>query len=486
VAARLAIGSADVEAALRRLAASGRVLAGEFRPGGRGREWCDREVLATIRQRSLARLRKDVAPVDPAALGRFLLAWHGVGRPRGGLDALLDIVEQLQAMPLPASVLEREMLPARTAGYQPADLDALIAAGEVTWLGVEPLGERDGRVALYLTDHLPRLAPPADGSGGLDRREAAIVQHLGAQGASFFASLHDAAGGGFPQETVDALWSLVWKGLLTNDTLQPLRALITPPDRSRGAVRRSGFRSRRLVPPTAEGRWSLVGVVNRPAPTEWAAAMAAQLLTRHGIVTREAATLESLPGGFALVYQVLRRMEETGRIRRGYFVAGLGGAQFAQPAAVDLLRSKGEETGAPLAVMLAATDPANPYGSLLPWPAWPGAGSRGASRSAGARVVLVGGWPVAWIARGDRQMLVMLPEEEPDRSRTGRALAAAMVAAAIRMPEGQQGWLVEGINGAAAAAAAESIYLIDAGFAATGLGLQLRVPRRRAEADSAP
>jgi ATP-dependent Lhr-like helicase len=483
VAGRFGIATAAAETVLTRLAAAGRVLAGEFRPGGRGREWCDREVLATIRQRSLARLRKDVAPVDSAALGRFLLAWHGVGRPRGGLDALLDTVEQLQGMPLAASALEREILPARAAHYQPADLDALIAAGEVAWLGVEPLGERDGRVALYLTDHLPRLAPPAEGLGGLDRREAAIVQHLSAQGASFFASLHDAAGGGFPLETVQALWSLVWKSLVTNDTLQPLRAFTTPPDHGRRAAVRSGFRSRRLVPPTAEGRWSLVGVVHRPSPTEWAASMASQLLTRHGIVTRDVATVESLPGGFGLVYQVLRRLEETGRIRRGYFVAGLGGAQFAQPAAVDLLRSKSEDTGEPMAVMLAATDPANPYGALVPWPAWPGGGRRGASRSAGARVVLINGWPAAWIAKGDRQMLVLLTESEPDRSRTGRALAAAMVAAARRMPEGQQGWLIEGINGAPASSTAESSYLIEAGFAATGLGLQLRVPRRKAESD---
>jgi ATP-dependent Lhr-like helicase len=239
------------------------------------------------------------------------------------------------------------------------------------------------------------------------------------------------------------------------------------------------------VPPTAEGRWSLVGVTDRPAPTEWAAAMASQLLIRHGVVTREITALESLPGGFGPVYQVLRRMEETGRIRRGYFVAGLGGAQFAQPAAVDLLRSKADDEGPPIAAMLAATDPANPYGSLVPWPAWPGAGGRGASRSAGARVMLTGGWPAAWIARGDRQLLILLPEEEPDRSRTGRALAAALVAAARRMPEGQQGWLIEAINGAPAASRAEAAYLTEAGFAATGFGLQLRVPRRKPDPDRA-
>ena len=226
VASRLGLGPAVVEATLQRLANTGRVIEGEFRPGGHGREWCDAEILRSLRRRSLARLRQEVEPVEPQVLGRFLISWHGIGRARRGLDALLDVVEQLQGAPLVATALERHILPARIDRYDPSLLDTLISAGEVMWTGVEPLGERDGRIALFLTDHAKALSP-AHGAGAeaaLAGREALILAWLLRQGASFFGPLHEAAGGGFPQETVDALWSLVWKGLVTNDTLHPLRA----------------------------------------------------------------------------------------------------------------------------------------------------------------------------------------------------------------------------------------------------------------------
>ena len=226
---------------------------------------------------------------------------------------------------------------------------------------------------------------------------------------------HDAAGGGFPQETVDALWTLVWKGLVTNDTLHPLRAYAAGPERARRPSRATPFRSRRLVPPSAEGRWSIVSVLDRASPTAWAKAVTEQLLARHGVVTREVTTLDPLPGGFSAVYPVLRRLEETGRVRRGYFVAGLGAAQFAQPGAVDLLRAQRDPPEEPQVATLAATDPGQSLWRAGPWPDWPGAESLRASRSAGARVVLVDGRLAAWIARGDRQLLSALPEEEPDR-----------------------------------------------------------------------
>ena len=213
---------AVVDAALVRLRATGRVTDGEFRPGGRGREWCDAEVLRSVRQRSLAKLRQQVEPVDASALGRFLVTWHGLARPRTGLDGLLDVIEQLQGVPIVASLLEREVLPARVRFYTPDMLDTLLGAGEVTWTGVEPLGERDGRIALYLTDHVSRLRPPDSlapaRNQGLTERDTRLVSWLHKHGASFFAALHDAAGGGFPKETVDAIWDLVWQGLLTNDT----------------------------------------------------------------------------------------------------------------------------------------------------------------------------------------------------------------------------------------------------------------------------
>ena len=474
-AARFGIGVAVVEQTLRQLAQGGRVVEGEFRPGGQGREWCDADVLRVVRRRSLAALRKEVEPVEAHVLGRFLAAWHGLVRARPGLDALLDTIERLQGAPLVASVLEREVLPSRVAGYTPALLDTLVSAGEVTWLGVEPLGERDGRIALYLTDQLRLLAPPGP-DGGLGERETGILAWLHKSGASFFAALHDAAGGGFPQETVDALWGLVWKGLVTNDTLHPLRAYLASPDRSRRDARAQRFRSRRLVPPSAEGRWAAVAVTERAAPTAWAAALTQQLLSRHGVVARDVTALEPVPGGFSTIYPVLRRLEDTGRVRRGYFVAGLGGAQFAEPGAVDLLRAERDPSAAPVAVTLAATDPANPYGALVDWPAW-GGGLR-ASRVAGARVVLVDGHAVAWIGRGDRQLLVAVPDDDPDRSTRARALARELVRLAHAAADDRRGWLIAEMNGEPAGVSPLAQYFVEAGFAVTSGGLQLRVPRR--------
>jgi ATP-dependent Lhr-like helicase len=504
VAARFDLDLDKVQAALGELLRAGRVVEGEFRPGGRGREWCDVEVLGSLRRRSLARLRREVEPVEADALGRFLVAWHGLTRPRTGLDGLLDSVEQLQGAPLVASVLETEVLSARVGDYTPAMLDTLLAAGEVTWVGLEPLGDRDGRIALYLTDHAARLRPPAGlpggrETGGLLKREADLVRHLTARGPSFFADLHDAAGAGFPGETVDALWNLVWKGVVTNDSLQPLRAYTAAPERRRGRGR-AAFRSRRLVPPTAEGRWTLTRADSSSA-TEWAAAQSAQLLSRHGVVTRDAAAIEDLPGGFAGIYPVLKRLEDTGRVRRGYFVAGLGAAQFAQPGALDLLRGSRDAGATPSTVTLSATDPANPYGVSAPWPqmtqmtqrdqalkpsgpqalrpsspqALPGA--RTPMRSAGARVVLVDGRMTCWIARGGRALLVALPDDEPERTRVARALAAELVALAYRAPEGRRGWLIEEINSEPAIEHPVWRALCDAGFVGTRYGLQLRVER---------
>jgi ATP-dependent Lhr-like helicase len=320
-AERYGLGVAVAESLLTRMAEAGRLIEGEFRPGGTDHEWVDADVLRRLRSRSLARLRQQVEPVETDALGRFLLSWHGIGSARRGADALLDAIEQLQGAPLTASVLEREILPSRVADYQPAMLDALMAAGEVVWVGVEPLGDHDGRISLYLTDHLMRLAgPKGQNLQELDGRAADVRDYLRDHGASFFAAIHQGTGEGFPQETVDALWELVWRGDVTNDTLHPLRALIRPAEsRSTRRTRGTPFRSRRLVPPTAEGRWSVVTrtTATKTSATDWSAAIAQQLLTRHGIVTRETTASEGVAGGFSAVYQVLKAMEDTGRVRRG-------------------------------------------------------------------------------------------------------------------------------------------------------------------------
>jgi ATP-dependent Lhr-like helicase len=525
-AARYGLSPAAAEAVLTRLAGEGRLVEGEFRPRGTRREWTDAGVLRMLRRRSLAKLRREVEPVDQPVLGRFATTWHGIlhpnaaaalrapGRRRHGADALLDAIEQLQGAPLPASVLETEILPARIDVYDPADLDAVTAAGEIVWVGVEPLGDRDGRVALYLADHLPRLLPPQTAKPDLSEREAAIVEELRARGASFFGPLHDAVGGGYPGETVTALWNLVWHGLVTNDTFHALRAFTrnrAPRRKARRPAQAAAFRSRRLAPPSAEGRWALVQTgAARPSKaakgdaTKWAAAITQQLLARHGVVTREAVMTENVPGGFGVVYPVLKGMEETGRIRRGYFVAGLGATQFAMPGALDLLRSLREPgpagpdgIEAVEIVILAATDPANPYGATLKWPACAASAAsagqapssddrgrslaeaaraakagRGPTRSVGATVILVNGALAAYLARGDRQLVTFLPEAEPDRSKAARAIARALIERARSGIDAPRGMLIEEIDGGPPATHPLGPYLAQAGFIAGALGVQ--------------
>ena len=494
VARRYGLANAVVETILQRLVQTGRVAEGGFRPGGVNREWIDVEVLRSIRRRSLAKLRKEIEPVEQRTLARLFTRWQGVVQPRRGLDALLDTIENLQGAPLPASLLETEILPARITGYQPADMDTLVAAGEVVWVGFEPWGERDGRVGLYLAEKLPLLfsgnRKPETGNSDLSERELMIVEFLRAHGASFFQTLHDGIGGGYPGETLEALWSLVWRGLLTNDALHALRAYCERPagtGRSKPSRRihnQIGFRSRRTTPPTAQGRWSLNAAAfdaesETPArQTAWSHAMAQQLLTRYGVVFRETAHAENLPGGFSAVYDVLKAMEESGRVRRGYFAADLGATQFAMPAAVDLLRSlrvAGNEDSSEV-VMLAATDPANPYGALMRWPAAPEEGSS-LTRSVGARVVLVDGALTAYLRRGNTNVQVMLPEEEPGRSKAARALAEFLVAHVRRVEGGERGrggMLITNVNGVAVGEHPLARFLLDGGFQAAPLGFTVR------------
>ena len=539
---RFALDSDSVETALRHLAHEGRVLEGGFRPGGLHREWCDAEILRQIRRKSLAKLRREVEPVEQHTLSRFLTHWQGLLAPRRGtsLDALLDAIESLQGAPLVASLVETSILPARIAEYAPAGLDTLIAAGEVAWAGVEPFGERDGRIALFLADKLPLLAQHRPQVEPLTEREEKLIAVLESTGASFFDPLHQAAGAGYPGETIDALWSLVWRGLVTNDSLHALRAYTAKPDSARTPRRLqtgSAFRSRRTTPPTAQGRWSLLPIhpgqgkgttlrapsfpllsaervgdhellpatkpgapgpshlgtwdtTKLPQPacaftsTEASHALALQLLNRYGVLMRESVAAENVPGGFSAVYDVLKALEESGRIRRGYFVAGLGATQFALPAAVDLLRQLRTEPPQekPEFVQLAATDPANPYGSVLRWPDLPVAeedsesAPRLLTRAAYAEVILRNGQLVAWLRRGNPNLLVFLPVEEPERSQVASGLAHFLCARGQQRMRASihQGMLITTVNGQPVAAHPMATFLMDAGFQPGPLGMHLR------------
>jgi ATP-dependent Lhr-like helicase len=506
--ARYRLQAAALEPILHALHGRGKLLEGEFRPGGHHREWCDPEVLQQIRRKSLALLRREIEPVEQRVFARFTARWQGVTAPRRGIDALVDGIEALQGAAIPASELEREVLPARIAEYRPGDLDTLMSAGEVIWVGVEPIGDRDGRIALYLAQSLPLLLPPggggpnvaADTGASLSERARKIVEVLEQQGASFFAAIHAACGGGFPGDTRDALWELVWSGRVTNDTLHPVRNLRASREphgkQSRGefAEERPGspefLRRMRLRTPgrnLMDGRWSLV--TQRIAShagetpitlTQWSANIAQQLLLRHGIIMRETAVAENVPGGFPTIYPALKTMEDSGWIRRGMFVAGMGAAQFAMPAAVDLLRSLRLEPAKAEVVYLAATDPANPYGVLLPWPRPEADGTTAEAppplmaRAASAGVILINGEIAAFMRRRNPALRVFLPEAEPERGQFAHELAKKLAEIAIRRQTRRQGLLIAAIDGAPAHHHFLARFLEDAGFVNTTLGFQMR------------
>ena len=477
VAARFGLGIAPVRATLEAL--GDKLVEGEFLPGGRGREWCDAEVLRALKRQSLAKLKKQVEPVEHGVLARFLPEWQGLHKRRSGLDALLGVIEQLQGAPIPASVLESEVLPARIEDYEPAYLDELCAAGEVVWRGIDPLGVADGRIALYLTDHYARLAPPVVPVEG--ERAQKIREKL--QSARFFPELGI---DGFPQDNLQTLWEMVWAGEVTNDTLVPLRSLLRAegPSRKDRIVAHRGFRSRRTVLKGSEGRWSLLRAIEGISETERRTARAHQLLERYGVLTREAVQSEGI--AYASVYPVLKAMEEAGRVRRGYFVAGLGATQFALPGADDRLRAQRDVQPDEEVLVLAATDPANPYGAALPWPesrkpqgevegsARPSRrraeseanvaprGGAHPQRATGAQVVLCEGRLLAWIGRTSKSVLTFLPEEEPDRSRLATLLAGALAA---QVDEGsRRALLIAQIDGADPAQSPVARYLGASGF----------------------
>ena len=526
---RFGLGVAVVGAVLDRMTRVGTLVRGELRPvelGGGGTEYCHTEVLRRLRRASLARLRAEVEPVEQAALGRFLPAWHGIGpcgtlrdgsgrgrRLRGAAtpDDVLGAVEQLAGAPVPASALESLLLPARLPGYSPALLDELTISGEVTWIGCGSLPGGDGWIALAPTDLADLVLPDVDEQLALTPIHRCVLRALSwdpaggpaGGGALFFRQLADQTARYLladsepvrgDAEVVAAVWDLVWAGLLTNDSLAPLRASVSgraaahrprqPAPRRRYARMRAGRAPlpSRAGPPTAAGRWSLSPVhqppvppppsppppAPQPDPTRRAHARAETFLERHGVLTRGALDTERVAGGFAGIYKVLRAMEESGRCRRGYVVEGLGAAQFAVPGAIDRLRALGQPGDDRAAtVILAATDPAQPYGAALPWPPTVGAARHRPGRKAGALAVLVDGAAVLYVERGGRSMLSFTEDTGTLRAAV-QALAGAV----------QQGWLgslsVERTDGQAALGSALAELLRDAGFRATPRGLRIR------------
>ncbi len=404
----------DCGAVLAALEHDGDVVQGELRPGGSGREWCHREVLRRLRRASLAALRREVEPVEATALARFMPSWQGVDRhpPAGaGVDRLRDVLVPLQGLALPVELWEREVLPRRTGAYSPAWLDQLCAAGELVWFGAGALG-RSGRVAFYLREEVPLLGQPAAGEPPTGPVHEALRERL-ARGAAFWSDLLVDVGSEISAAQLqDALWDLVWAGEATNDAFAPLRAprLSVAREQAGGqrAAGRRGRYSRRSSGAAAQvqGRWSLTSPLlgQHLDPAAARRARAEILLERYGVLTREQVLAEGVPGGFTGIYSELTQLEVLGVARRGYFVEGLGGAQFAVPGAVERLRER--RTGAEQVVVLGAIDPAQPYGAALPWPRREGLKSP--ARVAGAQVVLVGGDPVLYLERGGKGLQTLV------------------------------------------------------------------------------
>jgi ATP-dependent Lhr-like helicase len=541
-AARFGLGTAVVTDTLRRLETSRRVVEGEFRPLGLladgaagavasiGAEWCDAEILRRLRRRSLAALRHEVEPVDTTTFARFLPAWQHVGGTLRGVDGVAAVIDQLAGVAVPASAWESLILPSRVRNYSPAMLDELTATGEVIWSGAGSLPGNDGWVALHLAETAPLTLPIPDAFQA-NALHQAVLDALGGGpggsaaggGAYFFRALSDTVSvargtGATPDaDLVTALWDLVWAGRLTNDTLAPLRTL-TGGGKSAHSTARPAARARvhggriyarpsmptRVGPPTVGGRWSLLPAAETDA-TVRGHFIGDQLLERYGVVTRGSVMTERLAGGFALAYKILSGFEETGRSRRGYFVETLGASQFSTGGTIDRLRafapdaapgspaSPGSSTGGPPAALtLAATDPANPYGAALNWPATTIAGHR-PGRKAGALVVLVDGRLALYLERGGKTLLTFAPVDEgagagsavaassgeanPATATAVADLTAASVSLAASVTSGRVAKLtIEKADGVFSIGTPIGRALESAGFVSSPQGMRLRAP----------
>jgi ATP-dependent helicase Lhr and Lhr-like helicase len=486
-AARFGLGLRVTADVLGRLAIDGRLIRGEFTSDVEGDQWCDADVLKILRRRSLAALRAQVEPVSTAAYGRFLPAWQQVGSTHNsGVDGLASVIDQLAGVPIPASAIEPLVFGQRVRDYQPAMLDELLASGEVTWSGAGQIGGGDGWIAFHTADSAP-LTLAASAEIEFTDTHRAIMETLGRGGAYFFRQLTSETGLESAERFKQALWELIWAGWITGDTFAPVRAMLSGTRRSGGRRGAPAHRQRQRPPrlsrysvahaqarssdPTVAGRWSALPTAE-PESTVRAHLQAELLLNRYGVLTKGAVAAEEVPGGFAMLYKVLTAFEDAGRCQRGYFVESLGGAQFAVASTVDRLRSYLDgvdpERREYHAVVMAAADPANPYGAALPWPA------QGPGRKAGALVAIVDGELVWFLERGGRTLLSFTDDAD--------AHAAAAAALADLVSAGRvQSFLVEKVNGvpvlepgAEGERAIVQDALTGAGFARTPRGLRLR------------
>ncbi len=485
------LGVSVVELALTRLSSRGQVVSGEFRPGGSGTEWCNSEVLRRIRRKSIAALRQEAEPVAPAALGLFLPEWAGIRRPQRGTDAVLAAIDSLAGAPVPASALESMILPARVSDYLPAMLDELTSAGEVEWCGRGRIADADGWISLATVERADLLLPDPSPDHELSPTSTALMAALTNGGGWLFREILERTDGATERDLSTALWDLVWSGYLTADTMAGLRALVAgggvgkksttarrrksgPAGRTRAARLGRSHSSTRIGPPTTLGRWSARQPTSRNQ-TERSAAVANVLLDRYGIVTRGVATTEGIVGGFAGVYRVLSALEDAGTTRRGYFVEGLGAAQFASPGAVDQLRlqARGLTARQPAeardVILLSACDPANPYGAALPWPGSPADKTVGhrPGRKAGAVVVLVDGDLAVYVERGGRSVLGFASDSQ--------TLSEAFGAIAAAVRKGSMGTItIQRFNSIAVGLSDVVAPLEEAGFSLTPRGMRVR------------
>jgi ATP-dependent Lhr-like helicase len=501
----------DAGAVLRELERAGHLVRGEIRPGGTEREWCDVEVLRRLRRASLAALRKEIEPADQRRLAAFLPSWQGVDRHSGagaGIDRLREVLVPLQGLALPVEIWERDVLPRRTGAYSQSWMDSLCASGELVWVGAGPLG-RSGRVALYFREDAAAIGPPAGGAaarGGAEppaNPEHELLRARLAQGPAFFTDL--LAEMDAPAEALrEALWDLVWAGEATNDAWAPLRAPRLSLARSEGSGRpashgahavgragppnvgRSRFRGRRRAGAQSQvqGRWSLTEPVFRAGAdgpsgaAERRRTLAELLLERYGIVTREQVLAEGVKGGFAMLYDTFCNLETLGVCRRGYFIEGMGGAQFALPGAVERLRAgparaiadATSEEQRERTLVLAAADPAQPYGAALAWPKREGADGRAGTqpragrpaRVAGAYVVLVADEPVLYVERGGRSLIALA---DASHGHGTNPLHEGLAALAYAVRTGRLGKLaLERIDGEPATASSLAEALVELGF----------------------